>query len=70
MARPKASPDDCLILYHELPCRRRCVEFRCHTPSRLDCLMRTRVEDVAEAVARLLQRGEARVALPLAPAAG
>jgi heptosyltransferase-2/heptosyltransferase-3 len=69
MARPKASPADCLILYHDLPCRDRCLEFRCHNPSRLDCLMRTQMEDVAEAVARLLQRGGARVALPLAPAA-
>lgn len=69
MARPKAPPDRCLILYHELACRDRCAEFRCHNPDQLDCLMRTQVEDVIEAVARLLHRGEERFILPLAPAA-
>jgi ADP-heptose:LPS heptosyltransferase len=68
MARPKASPDECLILYHVLPCRDHCVEFRCHNPVPLECLDRTGVEDVVGAVARLLGKEEAgRTALPLAP---
>ncbi len=53
MARPKAGPADCTILYHDLPCRDRCREFQCHNPEPLECLMRTQVADVVEAAGRL-----------------
>lgn len=54
MARPTAPADKCIMLYHELACRAQCVEFRCHNAVRLDCLMRTQVRDVVDAVGRLV----------------
>jgi heptosyltransferase-2/heptosyltransferase-3 len=63
MARPKATDENCIILYHDLPCRDACVEFRCHNPNPFECLMRTQVQDVVDAVERLLQD---RVKRPLA----
>lgn len=70
MARPKAPPEMCQILYHDLPCRNECVEFRCHNPNPLECLMRTEVGSVVEAVVLLLHRDEERYSLPLAVTIG
>jgi len=59
MARPKASPANCTILYHDIPCRNECLEFRCHNPVALECLTRTQVADVVAAAEHLLN-GRAR----------
>lgn len=59
MARPKASPERCVILYHDIPCRETCVEFRCLSPNPLECLTRTGVEDVLDAAGPLLESNEA-----------
>jgi len=57
MARPRADEQTCTILYHDLPCRQGCPEFRCNNPNRLECLLRTEVLDVFGAVSELLARG-------------
>jgi ADP-heptose:LPS heptosyltransferase len=54
MARPTAPPERCTILYHDLPCRAQCPEFRCINPVHLECLLRTDVEMVFEAARRML----------------
>lgn len=54
MARPKTRDNRCIVLYHELACRRTCREFRCSSPNQLECLTRTEVDDVVRAVDVLL----------------
>jgi ADP-heptose:LPS heptosyltransferase len=54
MARPKAPPDRLTILYHDLPCRDACPEFKCTNPNQYECLMRTETADVLDAARRLL----------------
>ncbi|HEV3446667.1 MAG TPA: glycosyltransferase family 9 protein, partial [Gemmataceae bacterium] len=54
MARPTAPPQRCTILYHDLPCRAQCPEFRCVNPVHLECLRRTDVDMVFEAARRML----------------
>jgi len=53
-ARPAARPDALQILYHDLPCRATCPEVECNNPTHLECLRRTRVDDVFAAASRLL----------------
>jgi ADP-heptose:LPS heptosyltransferase len=55
MARPQSPPEDCVILYHDLPCRERCPEFRCNNPTTLECLRRIQTADVLEACRQLLK---------------
>jgi len=54
MSHPKAPPEKCLILYHDLPCRAACDETACSNAIHLECLMRTQVSDVLNAVGNLL----------------
>jgi ADP-heptose:LPS heptosyltransferase len=54
MARPTAPPQRCTILYHDLPCRAQCPEFRCINPVHLECLLRTDVDMVLDAARRML----------------
>jgi ADP-heptose:LPS heptosyltransferase len=65
MARPAASPEDCTILYHELPCRSRCPETSCVNPSPSECLLRTQTDDVVEAARRFLAPSPGRRNLEL-----
>jgi ADP-heptose:LPS heptosyltransferase len=60
MARPTAPPERCTILYHDLPCRAECPEFRCINPVHLECLLRTDVDMVLEAARRMLHVSPAR----------
>jgi ADP-heptose:LPS heptosyltransferase len=53
MARPKAPPERCAILYHDLPCRARCPEISCNNPIKLECLRAISVEEVLSAVSKL-----------------
>jgi len=62
MARPAAPPERCTILYHDLPCRAVCPEFKCINPVRLECLMRIETHDVVEAALRMLP--ERRLCVP------
>jgi heptosyltransferase-3 len=57
LARPKAGPEQCSILYHEVACRNGCPEVRCVNPIHLDCLLRIQAADVLEAAGRHLRRG-------------
>src|SRR5207253_8268354 len=68
MARPTAPRERCTILYHELPCRAQCPEFRCINPVHLECLMRTDVEMVFQAVQRMLEAAPTRNGKPGVPA--
>ena len=54
MSRPKAPPEQSLILYHDLPCRAACIETVCSNPIHLECLRRTEVDDLLDAARRLL----------------
>src|SRR5262249_44627102 len=54
MARPKVPANRCTILYHDLPCRASCPEYKCTNPVHLECLMRTEVDQVIRAVEDLL----------------
>src|SRR5262245_9713318 len=56
MARPHSSAERCSILYHELPCREACLEFKCTNPYQHECLLRTEMTDVLEAARHHLQR--------------
>ena len=55
MARPMAPPGACTVLYHDVPCRSACREFRCHNPNAFECLTRTGVDDVVQAAEKLLE---------------
>jgi ADP-heptose:LPS heptosyltransferase len=57
MASPRTRAGQCLILWHDLPCRPTCPELECNNPNHLECLTRTRVDDVLDASRRLLSRG-------------
>ena len=65
MAQPEAKPGTSVILYHELPCRDACPEFRCTNPIQVECMMRIQTADVVAAAKRLLDRAPCRV-LPAA----
>jgi heptosyltransferase-2/heptosyltransferase-3 len=67
MARPKAPPEECVILYHELSCRETCLEFRCQNPIPMECLMRTQAEDVVEAATAFLTRSASQCGESLSP---
>jgi ADP-heptose:LPS heptosyltransferase len=72
MARPKARPEDCIILYHDVPCREGCPEIKCVNPNPLECLTRTQVADVVAAARRLLKApgDNGRQALPVLVSGG
>ncbi|HJT34363.1 MAG TPA: glycosyltransferase family 9 protein [Pirellulales bacterium] len=55
MARPMARPGACIVLYHDLPCRSTCLEYRCHHKNTLECLTRTEVDYVIQAAEKLLE---------------
>lgn len=55
MARPMTPPGACTVLYHDIPCRRACLEYRCHNQNPLECLTRTDVNDVVRAAEKLLE---------------
>ncbi len=56
MSHPIAPPEDCIVLYHDIPCRDHCVEFRCKNPNERECLRQIQTGDVVASVARLLYR--------------
>ena len=58
MARPEARPDQCTILYHDVPCRSGCPEIRCTAQNKIECLVATNVADVVSATLRHLQLSE------------
>lgn len=49
---PAAPPDQCQVIYHELPCRVGCPVLWCSNPRRMECLMRIDTEQVLETVAQ------------------
>jgi ADP-heptose:LPS heptosyltransferase len=68
MSRPKAAPQKCTILYHDIPCRDSCPEFQCVNSQPADCLMRTQTAAVVAAAGRLLDpphTAETRHILPV-----
>jgi ADP-heptose:LPS heptosyltransferase len=56
MARPKAPPDRCMILYHDVPCRVFCPEIRCINPIELECVKKIQPDDVLEAAKSFLTK--------------
>jgi ADP-heptose:LPS heptosyltransferase len=56
MARPKALPERCLILYEEMPCREFCPEILCINRVEVECLKKIQPKDVIEAARRFLNQ--------------
>jgi ADP-heptose:LPS heptosyltransferase len=69
-ARPAARPGRIQILYHVLPCRATCPEIVCNSPTHLECLRRTRVDDVLDAASRLLEAHGRLQKVPVQAGAG
>jgi ADP-heptose:LPS heptosyltransferase len=65
MARPCADADKMVVLYHDVPCRDTCLEFKCTNPIQLDCMKRIQIDDVVYAAGSLLTAGFSLRACPL-----